>query len=86
MMKAHAKQRLRNETWKGEKMYEKWRRNEKTERDETMQKEQGKKFTHARRRLYVAGKHKTSDDYILNFFITSLYTRQIISEAVYAGI
>jgi len=52
MVKAHAKQRLGNETWKGEKMCEKWRRNEKRERDEIVQKKQGKKRqVHARRRL-----------------------------------
>ena len=48
--------------------------NEKAKRDETLcrrSKERSSEFTHARhRRLYVAGKHKTSDGYILNFFIT----------------
>lgn len=85
-------QRLRNGTWKGQKIYEKRRRNEneKAKKDETLcrrSKKRSSEFTHARhRRLYVAGKHKTSDGYILNFFITASCTRQIISGVVYVEI
>lgn len=58
----------------------------KRRKETKLQEERSSEFTHARRRLYVAGKHKTSDGYILNFFIIGSCTRQIISGVVYAGI
>lgn len=81
-----------NSDWKGEKMYGETEKKMRVKRRKERGIVEGARKEAASSRMQDADgftwleSTKTSDDRILNFFITGSCTRQIISRVVYAGI